>query len=222
MPYAKLDPLLVVDGALKDTRTLDRCCCCCSPGCGLRCALGLFIWEAVWHIAISIARPLWEWTSTGLTIFAFVLQDCARAVLLVLSVSAWRALSRGQDGAPVLRTLIRGLFLLACLEAVEMVLKFGEVHAVCNAPEVLEAHLKRAQRYNLTGFNMTTGYDGGWCEMFSDVYDFGWGLFSLFVLLYVIRVVHSYLRLLKQPSPEKAAADSSYAEHPAAVEIQRA
>ena len=71
------------------------------------------------------------------------------------------------------------------------------MHAVCNAPEVLEAHLRRAKRYNLTGFNMTTGADGGWCEIFSDVYDFGWGLISLSVLLYVIRVVHSYLRLLK-------------------------
>ena len=126
MPYAKLDPLIVVDSALRDRQTLDSCCCCCSPACGIRWALGLFIWEAIWHIGISIARPLWEWTSTGLTIFAFVLQDCARAVLLVLSVLSWRALKRGQDGGPMLRNFMRGLLILACLEALEMVLKFGE------------------------------------------------------------------------------------------------
>ena len=99
----------------------------------------------------------------------------------------------------MLKAFLRGLFCLVFLEVLEMLLKFGEVHAVCNAPEVLAAHLRRAQKYNLTGFNMTTGYVYGWCETFSDVYDFGWGIITLAVLLYVTRVVYSYLQLLDRP-----------------------
>ena len=198
MRYAKLDPLILVDRVLDKRSRVQRCCCCCSLEQGIKCALRMFLFEAVWHIAISIARPLWEWTSTGLTIFAFVLQDLMRLVLIVQSVMAWRALRRGRDGAELLRNFLRGLFVLVLLEAVEMGLKFGEVHAVCNAPEVLAAHLRRARRYNLTGYNMTTGEDYGWCEMVSDVYDFGWGCFALFILLYVMRLVHSYLRGLEQ------------------------
>lgn len=199
MAYAKLDPLIVVDRALSHRDPVDRCCCCCSPRCGIKWALGIFIWEAVWHVSISVIRPLWEWTSTGLTIFAFVLQDVCRAVLFVLSIMAWRSLNRGVDGKLMLKAFLRGLFCLVFLEVLEMMLKFGEVHAVCNAPEVLAAHLRRAQKYNLTGFNMTTGYDYGWCETFSDVYDFGWGIITLAVLLYVMRVVYSYLQLLDRP-----------------------
>ena len=202
--YGKIDPLNVVDAALANTSPVERCCCCCSPKVGIRCALRVFIFEAVWHIAISIARPLWEWTSTMTTITAFILQDICRVVLLVLCVAAWRGLNRGRDGAEHLRALLRGLLILVFLEMLEMFLKFFEVHAVCNAPVVLAAHRARAIKYNLTGFNLTTGADDGWCEMVSDIYDFGWGIFALLILLYVIRVVHSYLRLLDQPDGQAA------------------
>ena len=107
---------------------------------------------------------------------------------------AWRALRKGGHGVPTLRLFLRGLCLLVVAELIEMCLKFSEVHAVCNAPEVLAAHLRRAKKYNLTGFNMTTGADSGFCEMFSDLFDFGWGVIALCILLYVIRVVHSHVR----------------------------
>lgn len=193
--YEKLDPLVVVDASFGRFAPVEHCCCLClrcTPKCGIKWALGVFIVEATWHIAISVLRPLWEWTSTGLTIFAFILQDVCRLVLISISISAWRGLNRGRDGAYHLRILLRGLAILLLMEVVEMALKFGEVHAVCNAPEVYEAHLRRAIKYNLTTYNATRAEH--WCEIVSDVYDFGWGLVALLLLLYVLRIVHSYLR----------------------------
>lgn len=205
----RFDPLIAVDAVLQKRKPATRCCCCCKPLCGIRWALGIFIWEAVFHIAISMARPLWEWSTTALTIFAFVLQDLCRFVLLVLSILACRGLHRGLAGAAPLRNLLRGLAVLFMLEMVEMALKFGEVHVVCNAPEVRAAHLARAKKYNLTGFNMTTGADDGWCEVFSDAYDFGWGVITLLVLLYVMYVVHSYLRCMEDLPPPEVSPDGS-------------
>ena len=42
--------------------------------------------EALWHIIISILRPLWEWQSTFVTIVAFILQDIARIIVIVCSL----------------------------------------------------------------------------------------------------------------------------------------
>jgi hypothetical protein len=147
--------------------------------------------ESLWHLTISCLRPLWEWTSTGLTVFAFVMQALARVYLLVLSVLTCRALNREQGGARELRHFVRGLVVLFGLELIEMCLKFGEVHAVCDAAEVWAA---RARRGRNTSMSETM------CEVISDVYDFAWGVIALVVLAVIIRVAHSHLRTLKENS----------------------
>ena len=64
-------------------------------------------------------------------------------------------LSQGASGAfRHLRMFLRGIFVLALLECVELALKSTEVHAVCNAPIVLAKRLERAQRANLTNFDV--------------------------------------------------------------------
>jgi hypothetical protein len=117
------------------------------------------------------------------------MQALARVYLLVLSVLTCRALNREQGGARELRHFVRGLVVLFGLELIEMCLKFGEVHAVCDAAEVWAA---RARRGRNTSMSETM------CEVISDVYDFAWGVITLVVLAVIIRVAHSHLRTLKE------------------------
>ena len=219
--YARIDPMHVLDatyGRLAPTTSCCCGCCRCTPLAGIRCALRVFIFEAIWHIGISVARPLWEWTSTVMTIFAFVLQDATRLMLLVLSVLAWRNLSRGANGAFHLRVFLRGLFVLALLECVELALKSTEVHAVCNAPIVLNKRLERAQRANLSNFDPLSAEH--WCEVVSDVYDFGWAIIALLILAYVMRVTHSYLRGLANDALREVANKPPPAEAVQAVVVE--
>ena len=199
-----IDPIDLVE------RTIDRavkqpassCCCwCCrcrNLAKALRWAIGLFVFEALFHITISFVRPQWEWTSSAVTVVAFVLQDVCRLVLLLACVPAWRALSleHGLEGVPVLRRLLCGLVLLLVLEMVEMVLKFWEVHAVCDAPEVWRVRELR----NGTAMSETM------CEVFSDLYDFLWGVATLVFLALVAYLLRSHIRNLQRHRHRQASA----------------
>ena len=194
--YARIDPMPIIDVSLGRLAPAKTCCFCCKPENGIKYALIGFVVEAVWHILISLIRPLWEWTSTGLTIFAFILQDITRGLLIVLSVLAWRGLKTA-GGAAQLRTFLRGLFFLIFLELMEMSLKFVEVNAVCSAPEVLAARIRRAKLRNATFDGNATLAAEEWCEVVSDLFDFVWGAVALLLLVYIMHIVHSYLRILE-------------------------
>ena len=135
---------LLLEVRLDQREPLGKCCSCCSLRTGVHAALYTFLLEAAYHVSISLARPLWEWTSTALTIFAFVLQDLCRVILVILAIAALRALRPKAIAAhpewPVvaLRRLFRGLIVLILLEFIELCLNASAVHAVCDAPEVWE------------------------------------------------------------------------------------
>ena len=141
--------------------------------------------EAVWHILISFMRPRWEWTSTMVTVFGFVLQDIVRVGMLGLSILAWRALKRGEQAVGELRAFFRGLLVLFVFEMLEISLKFTEVHGICNAPEVWERRLRR---------NSTLSE--GSCEVIANLYDYGWGIIVLIILASVLRMTHAHLTSL--------------------------
>ena len=213
--YASIDPLSTIGPALDRLKPMDTCCCLCcrcSRRVGLFWALGLFVFEAVVHITISLIRPTWQWRSTMLTFIAFYLQDSLRAVLLVLCFHGCKALNKGRDGVAALRLLLRGLCFLAVLEMFEISLKaVGGEHTICegdtsdssakvwaSSPAVWAA---RARGVNGTGLSEAQ------CELLSDLYDYLWGAITLLVLALVIRVVHSHIRALggatwaARPSP---------------------
>jgi len=193
------DPILAVEKSF-DARPVSGCCCLwcrCSPRRGIQWTIGVMTFECVFHIVISVARPLWEWTSTATTIFAFVLQDACRAVLLIVMVLCCRALNKpAADAIPILRTFFRTLVVLFGLECFEMFLKFFEVHSVCDAPEVWAA---RAKRMNATG---NPGMSETMCEIVSDLYDFGWGIVTLAILATAAKIVHAHSRLLESSAAE--------------------
>ena len=131
------------------------------------------------------SQPRWEWTSEMITIFGFFLQDTIRVVLLCLSILAWRALKRGEQGVAELRIFLRGLIVLFLFETLEISLKATEVHGICDAPEVWERRLRR---------NSTMSE--GMCEVVSNLYDYAWGVCVLILLAAVIRMVHAHLTAL--------------------------
>ena len=65
------------------------------------------MFEAVWHISISIIRPTWEWNRTVITIFGFFLQNLSRTFNVILCFYAWRALKQGKDALVELRHSLR-------------------------------------------------------------------------------------------------------------------
>lgn len=75
-----------IEGQFDKRRPARRCCCCCSLERGIYVALFLFSLESTFHLVIAYIRPQWEWTSTGLTIFAYWLQNMTRIALLILSM----------------------------------------------------------------------------------------------------------------------------------------
>jgi hypothetical protein len=187
--YAAIDPLNTFGPVLDRQTPVEHCCCLCcrcSRERGIYWALGVFSFEAVWHITLSVLRPTWEWTSTAVTVFAYFLQDLLRLWLLFLCFHAWRALKKGEAAVADLRMVLRALIVLFFLEVIEVALKAFEVHAVCDAPEVWER--RRRPDYH--------GLSEAQCELVSDLYDYGWGAMSLLVIGTVIRAVHSHVRSL--------------------------
>ena len=141
--YARIDPLNTIGPILDRRAPAESCCCCCCRCRRVRAiywALGIFIWEAVWHITISMLRPAWEWNSTNVTIFAYLLQNFCRLVLIVMCFSAWRALRRGDNEKSLveLRSFLRALILLFGLEIMEIAIKAVEVHNVVCVTAPLE------------------------------------------------------------------------------------
>ena len=196
---AALDrPFTALESRLDKRPPLKRCCCC-SLRCGIAWALGVFIFECTWHITISFIRPLWEWTSNFSTIFAFILQDVCRFILLVLSILACRALCQGRDGIGYLRALFRGLLVLIVLEAVELCFNAQAVHSVCDAPEVWAARERRGRNNTM---------DEERCELISNIYDFAYGGLAILLLMYISYVVHSYVRELRKKVPAEVATAS--------------
>ena len=152
------------------------------------------IGEHLWTFVISLMRPQWEWTSTAVTVIAFISQDVARLLMLPILVMVW--IKARRDRLPAsstewwVRLFFRGLVLLILLEMIELVLKFFEVHAVCNAPEVAVFRAKRHP--NMTAEDLARAAKH--CEVFSDVYDFLLQLLIIALLHYVAWVTFSYLR----------------------------
>lgn len=196
---AALDrPFTALESRLDKRPPLKRCCCC-SLRCGIAWALGVFIFECTWHITISFIRPLWEWTSNFSTVFAFILQDVCRFILLVLSILACRALCQGRDGIGYLRALFRGLLVLIVLEAVELCFNAQAVHSVCDAPEVWAARERQGRNNTM---------DEERCELISNIYDFAYGGLAILLLMYISYVVHSYVRELRKKVPAEVATAS--------------
>ncbi len=183
------------------------CCgfCCCRRRVGLRRAVlwtaALLILEAVWHVAISVLRPLWEWNSTLITVLAFVLQDLARLVVSVAAVRAIRVVrAHTQPGtsasarAGLVRARITFLFrVLVCLiilELCELTVKHHEVHMVCTAPYVKEVRMKRNP--NMTKSELAAAEAR--CELISDLYDYVMEVLTILLLCYLSWIVHSYGR----------------------------
>jgi hypothetical protein len=152
-------PFLYVEQGLEDSERepADHCCCRC---CGINLTKGtqlcvwMFIIEASWHLLMAWARPSWEWTSTTLTIVAFWIQNTVRVVMIPMACYALSGLGQRKDKG--LQTFFRFTLVLIVLELVEMVVKFWEVHAVC---EAAQKHRKRPH----------TAEQNARCEWFSDI-----------------------------------------------------
>ena len=202
------------------------CCgyCCCRRRVGLRRAVlwtaALLILEAVWHVTISVLRPLWEWNSTIITVLAFVLQDLARLAVSFAAVRVIRAVrAHTQPGtsasarAGLVRSRITFLFrVLVCLiflELCELTVKHHEVHMVCTAPYVKQARMKRNP--NMTKPELAAAEAR--CELISDVYDYVMEVLTILLLLYLAWIVHSYGRSITSATAQAEEDDESEAGH---------
>ena len=89
--YHSIDPLNTLGPVLDRRAPVETCCCCCckcTRSKAIYWYLGLCVFEAVWHISISIIRPTWEWNRTVITVFGFFLQNLSRTFNVILCVYA--------------------------------------------------------------------------------------------------------------------------------------
>ena len=188
------------------------CCgyCCCQKTIPLRRGVlwtcYILILEALWHISISFARPLWEWNSSAVTILSFVLQDIARVIVLVAAARVIWGVQKytvpsSSECANVylvkirIQFLFRTLLSLIGLEVLEMTVKFFEVESICDAPAVTE---RRQMRHpNMTAAGLVEAQNR--CMLISDLYDYGLELITVALLVYLVKVVHSYGRSVNGP-----------------------
>ena len=195
--YHSIDPLNHFGPVLDRRAPVETCCCCCckcTRSTAIYWYLGLCVFEAVWHISISIIRPTWEWNRTVITIFGFFLQNLSRTFNVILCFYAWRALKQGKDALVELRQFLRGLTVLWMLELFEICLKATEVRNICDAPEVWERR------------NNGSGLSENLCELVSDLYDYAWGVCVLLYIGFIFRMVHSHVKALGGDTWSTAAA----------------
>lgn len=230
---ALLNPVEMFEQTLLRRPPIKKCCCC-SVYCGvIYTAIGIIL-EAFWVFGISIARPKWEWDMSSATIASFALANMSRAVSFSASVVIIIVTCRSKHGTFTLCQwrdfqFMKGYFRVLCcliiLDIVEIVLKFFDVEAICNAPEVQES------RNTSEG-----GMDADGCIIFSNVYDFCIELVVLALLCYASWATFSsyrYIKGLEKAPPgvpvlattvvtgvQQTAADGSSA--PADVEVRMA
>jgi hypothetical protein len=221
-------PFDVVEKRLDTFSPLTHCCCLCckcSLNCGLKWALGFLMVEAVGHVALSGARPRWEWNSNGWTIFAFAMQIVMRIILLPLIPFAWWAIPKGLSTLWVIRAFFRAMIVVCLLRLLEIILSFVEVrppktllrhrlrHAfnlTCHSNRQTNAQVRaicihpHIQQLRVTRGNLTAAQLDGAnrrCEIISDVYNFVLGLIMLGVYCHITRVVQQHMRMAVPPPP---------------------
>ena len=213
-------PFERLDAALNERAPAEHCCgyCCCRKHIGLRAAMlwttSLLMCEAIWHIAISVLRPSWEWNSTAVTVIAFLLQDVARALVFAASFaanSAVRQFTRPETTASVNAEFVKSrvglLFRILCslifLELLELTVKSFEVHMVCTAPYVKQARMRRHP--NMTAAELHKAEER--CETISDIYDYVFEFLTIALLIYLVWIVHSFRRSIV-PANENMVTDN--------------
>ena len=209
----------------KAPAAMCRCCCCKIPlRAGVLWAAYILILEALWHIGISLLRPLWEWNSSLVTIIAFLLQDIARVVVLVATTRAIMGVKKytskgSEECSNVYLVKVRIQFLwrvtlsLVCLEMLEMCVKFFEVETICDASYVTEMRHKRHP--NITADQLKAAQDH--CMLISDLYDYGLELITIALLIYLTWVTHSYGRSIKGPTVQQQNTSSSSDDKPSII-----
>ena len=87
-------PFRPLENALARQPAAQSCCCCLNIPLtkGIYIALGVFIFEATLALVISFMQPPWPYTYDALAMFVYILQDCLRIYLIVLSVSSFNRL----------------------------------------------------------------------------------------------------------------------------------
>ena len=196
-----------LDDKLAEVPTAASCCgwCCCRARIGLRSAVlwtcALLVLEALWHITISVLRPLWEWNSTVVTVISFVLQDIARVCVLGAACLARSAVKThtqpgtAQSSQHALVTARVGLLFkvlvgLIMLECLELTVKWAEVQTVCEAPFVKAARARRHENENITATELRAAETR--CETISDIYDYVLEVITILLLVYLTWIVHSF------------------------------